>query len=486
MIKAIKAFFIESLWRVELADCAIWKRFLLNPLRFTILTVRIYLRDGALLHASALTYITMLAIVPVLALGLTSLKTFGARDLAERKIMAKIDVFAAAMEQNAAQNESHLVPRETTDTVPSATDQSHTKNSTQAAFAVELRALCQKVFKQIDSINFAKIGTVGAVALIFMVIGVLGKIENSFNMIWEVAKPRPLWRKFTDYLSVIIIVPLLLLASTSLPVLDAVTKLNPHAGKLATFITSLGVFNLLVPFIIGVVLFAFLFGFLPNTKIRLSSCFLGAIATTLIITVFFKLCVILQVGIANNSALYGSLIALPILLFWIYSSWQIILFGAEICYVHQHHTELVREYAFSHPSERDSIVIALALVLRSAQSIQENNRPLNFETFAKEFALPARDIVRIAALLERNHILIPVSEGTADDTPSGYVLSRCSTQLKISDIINACLDNTQGENVIRRSRPQGPLVKISEQFSTVLTSNFQQTIAEVLLQTDKA
>lgn len=475
MIAKVMHFLKEVVWRMDLEPCPIWMRLLIRLLRFVVLVGKAYWKDGSILHASALTYITMLAIVPVLTLGLTSLKAFGAGELAEAKILEQIEVFTGEMEAGGAQVT-------TSDGVTSAPVASETQaiESKQAANA--LRNLCKTVFDQIDSINFAKIGTVGAVALIFMVISVLGKIEDSFNAIWGVLKARPIWRKFTDYLSVIIIAPLLVLAATSLPLLESISQAMPTLWGIRGFVEGLGIFNQLVPILVGTLLFAFIFGFLPNTKVRLSSIFLGAFITTIILMLFFKLCMVMQVGIANSSRLYGSLIALPILLFWINSSWHIILLGAEICYVHQHRVELLRESAFTHPSERETIVLALALTLGAARAIEDKRKPLSVEAFADDFRLPSRDVARVAAILERNQILVPIAE-TADVSEAGYMLCCCATKLTVADVINACLDDTPGEGLLDRTEGLthlGPLAELEQRFSAVLSENFNLTIAEAL------
>ncbi len=470
MITKFREFFVETIWRLDLAKVPWGLRLLIRPLRFCVLAVRCYVRDGSRLHASALTYITMLAVVPVLALGLTSLKAFGAGEVAEAKMMERIEVFVGSMaEQSKAPAEAESAP-------------ALSKDESARVAANALRDVCRAVFDQIDSINFAKIGTLGAVVLIFMVIGVLGKIENSFNAIWGIGKARTLWRKFTDYLSVIIIAPLLVLAATSLPLLDSITRLVPDLWGIHAMVERFGIFNLLLPLFIGTCLFAFLFGFLPNTRVKVSSCFCGAFVTTVVLVLFFKLCMVMQIGVANNSRLYGSLIALPILLFWIYSSWQIILFGAEICYVHHHYAELLRESAFTHPSERDRIVLALALVLWAAKCVEEESGALAVEQFADTFSLPERDVSQVALILERSRILLPVVE-SGSTVVSGYVLSRCATRLTVADVINACLDDTPGEDVLQRASnvlPLTPLSALEARFSAVLSAQFPMTIAEAL------
>ncbi len=463
MFQRLCRFCDETLWRLGPAPTR-WQALALKPLRFALLTARCCVRDGAMLHASALTYITMLAIVPVLTLGLTSLKAFGAGDLAERKLLGSIESFVGGLEAEAPQAGAE-----------------GTAAADQAVSA--LNDVCVAVFDQINSINFAQIGAVGAVALIFMVIGVLGKIENSFNAIWGVRKARPLWRKFTDYLSVIIIAPLLVLAATTLPILDGLTHLIPDLFGLRTFLEAIGILGSLVPLLLGTLLFAFLFGFLPNTKVALPSCFLGGFLTVLALALFFKVCFVLQVGIANYSALYGSLVALPVLLFWIYSSWQIVLVGAEICYVHQHRAELTLQSAFSHPAQRDTLTLALALALGAAHATEAGTAPLALRDFARALSLSERDVTRVAAILERNRILLPIADPTST-LPAGYVLARCATVLTVADVINACLDDAPGEDLLARTAPLAPLhpilVQIDRGLAAVLDERFAQPLADVL------
>jgi hypothetical protein len=179
------------------------------------------------------------------------------------------------------------------------------------------------------------------------------------------------------------------------------------------------------------------------------------------------------------------LVALPILLFWVNWSWQIVLLGAEICYVFQHRHELVRESAFSHPSERDTITLAIALTLCAADSIDRDSHPVAVEAFADTFKLPSREVHRVAALLGRAKILLPVSDGQSP-IPTGFVLSRCATRLTVADVINACLDNTKGESLTLEGIDQtvGPYASIERlrnDFSEMLNKRFAMTIMEALV-----
>lgn len=481
MIEKLRHFFEETLWRLDVTKMTPVRRFLFHPLRFALLVGRAFLSDVCSLHASALTYITLLAIVPVLALAITSLRAFGGGEFLEERLFNRIEMAAekdyiedyTATNQTANASEQMGAPPATVVQDSSA----HAKNVSQS-----VRRLLSSVFEQINKINFKALGTIGAVCLLFMVINVLGKIEESFNAIWGVAKARSIWRKITDYLCVIIIVPLLALTASSLPILHALQHAVEQGGW---FIKLLGCFRFIIPMAISSCLFAFLFCFIPNARVRFTSAIFGGFVTVVALQAFFKVCLWFQIGISSNSSIYGSLVALPILLFWVNWSWQIVLLGAEICYVFQHRHELVRESAFSHPSERDTITLAIALTLCAADSIDRDSHPVAVDAFADTFKLPSREVHRVAALLGRAKILLPVSDGQSP-IPTGFVLSRCATRLTVADVINACLDNTKGESLTldgidQTVGPYASIERLRNDFSEMLNKRFAMTIMEALV-----
>lgn len=484
MIEKIKLFFEETLWRLDLTQMTPMRRFLFRPLRFILLVVRAFLSDVCSLHASALTYITLLAIVPVLALAITSLRAFGGGEFIEERLFNRIEM--AAEQEYIEDTDTQLTASQpiksqstqATSSVKNVQDPSeHAKNVSQS-----VRRLLGNVFAQINAINFKALGTIGAVCLLFMVINVLGKIEESFNAIWGVSKPRSIWRKITDYLCVIIIVPLLALSASSLPILNSFQNYFASTGWL---MEALGFLRFVIPLIISSLLFAFLFCFIPNTRVRFMSAFMGGLITVFLLQTFFKLCLWFQIGISSNSSIYGSLVALPILLFWINWSWQIVLIGAEICYVFQHRHELVRESAFSHPSERDTITLAIALTLCAADSIDRESHPVAVDQFAEVFKLPSREVHRVASLLGRARILLPVTDGQSS-IPTGFVLSRCATRLTVADVINACLDNTKGENIefsaaATAMSPYASIERLRNEFSDMLNKRFSMTVMDALI-----
>jgi membrane protein len=171
----------------------------------------------------------------------------------------------------------------------------------------------------ISNVNAGTLGSVGGAALLLTVISTLGTIERAFNTIWEVPAGRSHLRKFTDYLSIVFTVPLLLVAALSLT---------------AAFTSSVhlpGVVQVL-PFLLLWVGFFFLFLFFPYTKVRLDAAAVGSFVSAILFQVAQWGYVYFQVGVAKYQAIYGALATIPVLLVWIYVGWIIVLFGVEVSF----------------------------------------------------------------------------------------------------------------------------------------------------------
>ena len=128
------------------------------------------------------------------------------------------------------------------------------------------------------------------------------------------------------------------------------------------------------------------------------------------------------------------------------------------------------------------IVLALALVLGAARAVEREGRALSLRRFADALALPMRDLLRVAAILEGKQILLRVAEGSPP-VVTGCVLARCATRLTVADVINACLDDSDGEALLARASDtplQAPLVAIESRFSALLSGQFDMTVDQAL------
>lgn len=291
--------------------------------------VNIFSRSNCSIYAAGLTYYSMLSIVPILCILLLGAKAVGMHDFAREKIHEQFEVFISEFEQ---------APENSITTRALADEESIIeKAKTAKTFAAEARKIEKDLFDGLNKINFEKIGWIGFITLLWSSMCSIGVIERSFNEIWNNRKKRVLWKRYLLYLVVLIVFPVLIGLSASVPVLgllrDLIVKTFGAAemtkwlsDTLALLLDSI-VVRKLVTLLFSSLTFAFLFKVLPATKVRFKHAFWCGLMTAVSFGFWLKICTIAQVGISKSSLLYGSLALLPIILAWILVSWQIILFG---------------------------------------------------------------------------------------------------------------------------------------------------------------
>lgn len=298
------------------------------------LTVKGFLDNHCSMHAAGLTYFSMLALVPILCILLLAAKTFGADDLVRRHINTQIDAMITSIESGQDDEFAQVT----------ASDEETLAARRQVAqdLGREAREISDALFERIDKFNVGTLGWIGFGALLWTIISSIGMVEVSFNEIWQVEKPRPIWHRAWIYLGVVIVLPVIGALAMSVPILN-IAKNVIVATLGASWLTewvSAGLVRFLDSWIFRSVVtlsfasldFAFLFSALPNCKVDFKEAWKGGLLTSILFGAWMKVCAVAQVGVAKSSALYGSLAFLPIILAWLYMSWQIVLFGANMVY----------------------------------------------------------------------------------------------------------------------------------------------------------
>ena len=289
------------------------------------------------MHAAGLTYFSMLAMVPILCILLLAAKTCNIDDLVRRHINERIDAMIVNIEQSQDDELAQVT----------ATDEETRCARRQVAqdLGRQARQLSDALFARIDRFDVGTLGWIGFVFLLWTVISSIGMVEVSFNEIWEVPKPRAIWKRALIYLSVVIILPVIGALAMSLPILNIVKNVI-LATLGATWLTqwvSAGLiwfldstlFRVVIALTFATLDFAFLFSTLPNCRVDFKDAAKGGMITAVMFGAWMKICAVAQVGVAKSSALYGSFAFLPIVLAWLYMSWQIVLLGE--CMVHAFH-----------------------------------------------------------------------------------------------------------------------------------------------------
>jgi len=295
--------------------------------------VRLFLDHNCSLHAAGLTYYALLALIPVLCCVLVLAKTCGVDSYARDQINRQLDTLITNLERG---QEDRLAVLTTGDE-----NERSVKRKVALDFGRQTRDVTQELFKRIDAFDISTFGWIGFLLLLWTVISTLGSVETSFNQIWSVARPRTLWRRCVTYLFVLVVLPLLASLAMSIPILGLVkralvatvgaTSLTRWLSDGLIWLIDSKFFCFSLTLAFAALTFAFAFWLIPNCRVTVRNALWGGLATAFVFGSWWRICIVAQVGIAKSSALYGSFAFVPIVLAWIYMSWQIVLVGA--CFI---------------------------------------------------------------------------------------------------------------------------------------------------------
>jgi membrane protein len=220
----------------------------------------------------------------------------------------------------------------------------------------------------------------------------MGHIEESFNNIWEVKKPRTLQRKFSDYLSVMILAPVLLIISSSVAVLVAtqIERIVEKVSILGVFAPVITFLLQLLPYVSIWTLLTVLYLLMPNTKVPLKSGILAGVATGTIYQIVQWIYIKFQIGVSSYGAIYGSFAALPLFLAWMQLSWMIILLGAEIAVAHEHYETYGYHPDYSRISLSTRKVFALRIFHLLVKKFSHGEKPLTVAQISHTLEIPVR------------------------------------------------------------------------------------------------
>ena len=421
----------SELWHGDLSQYGWLKRRLLFMARVVRLVARGFMNDQCNLHASALTYYTLMSLIPLLALGLSLARVFGGGDLARERITQEIDAIGQRLSAGPASDASAAMTQE---------------------FVASLKAYADQIFDQIGDISFGTLGGVGLLVLIWMAITMLSQIEASFNNVWA-APQRGLWRKCADYLAIILVVPFLGLAASTVPIVAMVTK---YAYGYTFGLMSEEWFARFLRFCIGgfftVALFVVVLMFVPNTRIRFKAGLAGGVTTAILFALWLKVCMALQIGVVKYSKLYGGLAALPILLAWVFTSWQIILFGEELTFAVQHSASFFRDEDAKKAGARQKWRLGVALCVEMARQWANGGGAFDSAAYVAAHHVSGRLVADVLVLLAAAGIVVETG-----DKSGAFVLLRSPEKITVGDIVSAIADAGTPPEALGLSTAEGPL-----------------------------
>lgn len=412
-----REFVLDDLWQLDLAELPRMRRGGYSLLRVVSIVVRGFRQDNCGLHASALTFITLMSMVPMLALMFSVAKGLGA----QKKLMSILDNVSADLP------EALIQAKDT-------------------------------VLMWVDQANFMTMGVIGLLLMFWTVIKVMGKIENSFNIIWGVRSSRAFSLKFAYYISLLLFVPVVILtvsalnASLASPELVAAVKLR--TGPLFIFYRQL----LRLTGLVGIVgAFTMLYAFLPNTRVRWSAALVGGICGGLIWLGWQWSCIHVQVWITKYNRIYGAFASLPVSLLWLYVNWMIVLFGAEIAFAYQNYETYSDESDSAHSSFATRKLLAFIIVFEVCQRFKQGLAPWLPTELQQRCRIPIRLIRDVLHNLKGGHVLVETEEGA-------YVPAHDIASLTLKDVETAMVGDNDPHLQDLAEKLGGPLGSALNQY----------------------
>ncbi|MGL4293991.1 MAG: YihY/virulence factor BrkB family protein, partial [Bacteroidales bacterium] len=363
--KKLWHFFSYEIWRVTEEEVSGIRHSLVNIAKTVILSIRFFISDRLQQKASALTYNTLLAIVPLLAVILAISRGFGFQNLLERQLLE----FFPGQEK-------------------------------MITFAFEF---VNNYLKQAQSGVFVGIGLL---FLLWAIISLISNIEMVFNHIWQIKRSRNIFRRITDYIAMILIIPVLMIASSGLSIFISTSIKLPYFQFILDPILLTVV--KVAPYVITCLLFTVIYMIIPNTRVRCRNAFWAGLVAGIAFQVFQYFYINGQIWVAKYNAIYGSFAALPLLLLWVQLSWLICLLGAELAYASQNIRNFNFEKDANNISRRYSDFITLLIATLVIKRFQKQLPPLTTEEITNNYQIPSKLTAQIIGNLVDIGILCEV------------------------------------------------------------------------------
>jgi len=396
-------YFAKDVWRPNLAELDPLRALYFKAARVLYLAVSGFIEDRCFFSASALTYITVLSLVPLLAFGFSVIKGLGAYEGLMVKVRQWLDTWLSTEAERTGETGEMI------------------------------RKTLEVVFDFVKNTDVTKLGAAGLILLLLAVVQLLGTIEGSFNEIWGVKLPRSLIRKLTDYLAMVILAPIFFATAVSLTSLAQADMISSymretlHMGPLMdTLFNFIGVFAMWI-------FFTFLFMTMPNARTRFSSALLGGFVAGLLWHGAQVLHVRFQVGMANYNRLYAGFAAIPIFLAWIQVSWVTVLAGAELAFAHQSepaYRKIARTWPADHGFQE---IVALRAMVRITKAFIAGLPHPDAIQLAGELGVPPRPVeAALSTLAERG--LVAITDLRGEQT---FLPGRDPGEITIKHVLDA-------------------------------------------------
>lgn len=377
-------------WDADLRSVPQPRRSLLRILRLLYVMVRDFASGELTLRAMSLVYTTLLSLVPLLAVSFSVLKGFGVHKQIEPLLYGFLQPLGPKGNEVAAQ-----------------------------------------IMAFVDNVKGGVLGGVGLLLLVYTVLSLLKKIESSFNYVWHVEQLRPFAQRFSSYLSVVLIGPLLIISALGMTASVMNTAVVQQLVAIEPFGTLIIMATKLVPYLLIWVAFTFIYIFIPNVRVRFGAAAIGALLAGFLWQTTGWVFASFIASSTKYAAIYSSFAILIMLLIWLYINWLVMLLGAQVAFYIQNPQHLTRYRVRLTLSNRLKERLALTVMYLAGENHFHNRPPWTLMQLCDHLNLPAEAVNELLEILVEQGFLI----GTATETV-GYVPVRDIETIRLDELLD--------------------------------------------------
>jgi membrane protein len=405
-MQRFKSRILDQLWQTESSELTRVKRLLNSFIKIGLMVGRDFIENLVKLQAMALAFKTLLSIAPLLAVVFSILKGFGVHNRMQPVLAEAL----APLGEKGQEVTAHLI-----------------------GF--------------VDKMSAGALGSVGLVTLFITVLSLMGTIEQAFNSIWRIKSQRKLARRFTDYLSVLLVGPVLVFAALTITATLQSNTFVRNLLALEPFGTVILTLLRLVPYVTLWGAFTFFYLFIPNTRVRLRSAIVGALVAAILWQTIGWGFATFVASSTRYYAIYSSFAILLLFLLWLYVGWLIVLLGAQVSHAHQHIRFYYgdRENLARSPAGREKL--ALQLMLLVGRNFYHGRSPMSITELASRLQLPAALVKDFLEMFQQSRLVLPLAD---EET---FVLGRAPETIRIKEILDCVRtagDNSKGTGIYLR------------------------------------
>lgn len=397
MFKRLIQFLKVDIWQVQREDISPLRYLLYEVIKKVLLAVEYFTTKRMMDSAAALTYSTLLAIVPIMAVVFAIARGFGYNKYIETWFREALSSQPQVAEAIIGFVNSYLV---------------HTKSG---------------IFLGI-----------GLLFMLWTVIMLISNIEKAFNDIWQVSTPRSIFRTITDYMAMFLLAPIIIVVTSGISIMMA-TFAN-GIGETLIVGPTLRFFLRLLPYIIMSGVFIALYVFMPNTKVKIRSAIIPGILAGVAMQGLQLVYIHSQIWVTGYNAIYGSFAALPLFMLWVQISWTICLFGAELAYTNQNLEKFAFRASTDDLSHRYRLLLSAYLMTLICRRFEEGKKPYTALELKLETNIPIRITHDLLENLTRVHLL---SEMTNDEKGTEAVYQPAESTARLS--VGMMIDRLEAE-----------------------------------------